>query len=91
MKRVTASGASVVLHDSSRSVSASTSAVGGLVATNINSCDHGGHHLSPLSASDGVPPAEYPFRLSTYSIPPNYDINIEQFEEYSFARLQRIT
>lgn len=33
-------------------------------------------------------PEEYPFRLNSYSNPPNYDITVEQFEEYAFSRLQ---
>lgn len=33
-------------------------------------------------------PDEYPFRLNTYLIPPHYDITVEKFEEFAFARLQ---
>ena len=32
---------------------------------------------------------EYPFRINTYEKPPDYDVSIEQFEEYAHARLQR--
>lgn len=33
-------------------------------------------------------PEAYPLRLNTYTAPPSYDITVEQFEEYAFARLQ---
>lgn len=35
-----------------------------------------------------TPPSAYPFRLNTYSHAPDYDLPIEQFEEFAYARLQ---
>ena len=44
-----------------------------------------------LIDTDSRVPVEYPFRLNTYVSPPTYDITVEQFEEYAFARLQCTT
>jgi DNA primase large subunit len=41
-----------------------------------------------VSTPDDTIPEEYPLRLNTYTIPPNYDITVEKFEEYAFSRLQ---
>lgn len=42
-----------------------------------------------LAAAFHSIPEKYPFRLNTYTVPPSYDITIEQFEECAYARLQR--
>jgi hypothetical protein len=50
--------------------------------------DIGRNSLGGLTSAITAIPEDYPFRLNTYAIPPNYDITVEQFEEYSYARLQ---
>lgn len=47
---------------------------GGLLGTWMD-----GEHAIPLA---------YPHRLNTYTRAPDYDVTIEQFEEYAYARLQ---
>lgn len=42
-----------------------------------------------VTSESSTIPENYPFPLNTFTIPPNYDITVEQFEEYAFARLQR--
>lgn len=44
--------------------------------------------LATTYSNEGGIPEAYPFRINTYFRPPTYDITIEQFEEYAFARLQ---
>lgn len=73
MKRITKKGEVAVAADAGRISNASVLPLGGLVANDL--------------VKSGVP-EEYPFRLNPYLVPPNYDMTIEQFEEYAFARLQ---
>lgn len=43
--------------------------------------------VASSSPSETIPDA-YPFRLHTYVAPPDYEITLEQFEDWAWARLQ---
>lgn len=73
MKRITKKGEVAVAAEAGRSNNSNGSSLGGLAASTLGKSEV---------------PDEYPFRLNPYLTPPNYDITIEQFEEYAFARLQ---
>lgn len=50
----------------------------------------GGLASAWMDGEHSIPPA-YPHRLNTYVCAPDYDVTIEQFEEYAYARLQGTT
>lgn len=53
--------------------------VTGAASGGLTSAWMDGEHSIPLA---------YPYRLNTYACAPDYDVTIEQFEEYAYARLQ---
>lgn len=64
-----------------------------------NNLYHSHHHHEPTTPTHrnvvyglvgigNASPIDYPHRLNTFIKPPDYEISIEQFEEFAFARLQ---
>lgn len=51
---------------------------------------NGGGLVSAWTDGEHAVPPAYPHRLNTYARAPDYDVTIEQFEEYAYARLQGI-